>query len=49
MQKAFQKVLKVPVREFHLENTLVNGQCFNWSKVKEDHFEGIWRQFYIQI
>ena len=35
--------LKIKDTELNLENTLVNGQCFNWRKIDTDHFAGIWR------
>ena len=49
ISKVLWKVLKVPHTEFNLENTLVNGQCFNWKKLDKDHYEGIFNRFYVQL
>lgn len=27
-------------REFHLKNTLLNGQCFNWERDLSDNEDG---------
>jgi len=36
-------------REMHLENTLLNGQCFNWWKSTKDNkvFEGVFRSYFV--
>lgn len=43
------KQLQISNREFNLENTLVNGQCFNWRKLGHDHFEGVFSKYYVQL
>jgi hypothetical protein len=43
------KELNSHAREFNLENTLVNGQCFNWRKLSHDHFEGVFQKYYVQL
>jgi hypothetical protein len=43
------RILQISNKEFNLQNTLVNGQCFNWRKLSNDHYEGIFNKFYIEI
>ncbi|CDW77996.1 n-glycosylase dna lyase-like [Stylonychia lemnae] len=43
------KKLKFPAQEFNLENTLVNGQCFNWRKIGDHHYEGVFSKYYVQV
>ena len=37
--------------EFHLENTLLNGQCFNWWKVptRPSQYEGVFRSYVVRL
>jgi N-glycosylase/DNA lyase len=42
-------LIKITNKEFNLENTLVNGQCFNWSKLDNDKYKGIFRNYYVEI
>ena len=50
MKKATYK-LAMPVTEFTLENTLINGQCFNWRRNTTDQtlFEGIFDRYFVQL
>jgi len=49
MQRVWHS-LKVPLKELDLENTLLNGQCFNWWKEGQNGiFGGIVGRFYVQI
>ena len=43
------KVLKISSTQLNLENTLVNGQCFNWSKISDDLFKGIFRNYVVVL
>jgi len=43
------KKLKFSAKEFNLENTLVNGQCFNWRKLDNDVFEGVFSKYYLRL
>lgn len=47
-KSALKQILKIPDAEFNLENTLMNGQCFNWTK-NESLFKGVWRQYAITL
>ena len=49
VDKMVWRTLKIANKEFNLENTLVNGQCFNWRKLGHDHFEGVFQRFYVQL
>ena len=49
MQKQVKSLIKISNKEFNLENTLVNGQCFNWSKLDTDKYKGIFRNYYVEI
>lgn len=42
-----RRILKISSNQLNLENTLVNGQCFNWSKISDDKFKGIFRNYFI--
>jgi hypothetical protein len=35
--------------EFHLENTLLNGQCFNWWKVESQKFQGVYKSYLVEL
>jgi len=41
--------LNISSSQLNLENTLVNGQCFNWSKISDDKYKGIYRQHLIVL
>ena len=52
MKKISNSILrtyKLSNKEFNLENTLLNGQCFNWKKLNHDHFEGVFNKFYVEL
>ena len=46
---SLKKILKIPANQFNLENTLVNGQCFNWKKIENDHFKGVFRNYLVTL
>jgi hypothetical protein len=43
------KALKYTTKDFNLENTLLNGQCFNWRKLADNHFEGVYSRYYVKL
>ncbi|TNV77670.1 hypothetical protein FGO68_gene11284 [Halteria grandinella] len=43
------KSLVIHRKELALQNTLVNGQCFNWKKLAPDHFQGILGDFFVTL
>ena len=49
LSKGVWKNIKISSKEFNLENTLLNGQCFNWTKIKKNYFYGIFDQYYVEI
>ena len=51
ISKSLQFSLKCLESELHLENTLLNGQCFNWWKSGTDnqYYLGVYRNSFITI
>merc|ERR1712086_226992 len=47
IQMKSSKLLKISNSCLNLENTLVNGQCFNWYKMSENKYKGIFRNYLI--
>ena len=44
------KLLRIPAVELNLENTLLNGQCFNWRKsATAGCFEGVFANYFVRV
>jgi hypothetical protein len=43
------RALKLHRKEFGLQNTLVNGQCFNWQRLGNDHFRGVFGEWLVTL
>ena len=43
------KVLKIHRKELGLQNTLINGQCFNWKKLGDDYFQGVFSFYMVTL
>jgi len=41
--------LKISDKEFNLGKTLLNGQCYNWKKLKKHKYKGILRSYLVVI
>ncbi len=48
-QNLVKHILKINSSELNLENTFINGQCFNWKKLSNNRLIGIFREYFIYI
>ena len=41
--------LKISDKELNLKNTFMNGQCFNWTRIKHNKYKGIFKHYFIML
>ena len=42
-------MLKIPIQDFSLKDTLLSGQSFRWERIDQNEFEGVINTHYIKI
>ena len=49
MDRLSRRIIKASVSEFDLTNTLLNGQCFNWTKLAPQKVKGVFKNYLVVL
>ncbi len=42
-------MLRIPIQDFNLKDTLLSGQSFRWERIDDNEFEGVVKNQYIKV